>query len=172
MEAISFIWLDYGILGVIALSMFIGLLRGVVRESLSLATWVLACWGSFKGAETVGSWFDGAISIPQIRWGVGCLVTFVIIMATGWIVKYVFSQVINQSPLKNLDRVLGLGFGFARGVVILAAIVFAASFTDIPHAPDWQRSLLIKHVTEVTHWLHSKLPESVRVHFAESFKTE
>ncbi|MGO2479423.1 MAG: CvpA family protein, partial [Pseudoalteromonas sp.] len=33
------IWVDYAILGIIALSTFIGLIRGFIKEAMSLAVW-------------------------------------------------------------------------------------------------------------------------------------
>ena len=50
-------WIDYTILGVLALSVLVGLWRGLVSEVLSLASWIVAFWVAWTFGPMVAAQF-------------------------------------------------------------------------------------------------------------------
>lgn len=48
--------LDWAIVSIVAASVLLGLLRGLLREVLSLAAWVVGAWLAFVHASTLGAW--------------------------------------------------------------------------------------------------------------------
>ena len=64
-------WLDGIILAILALSVLIGLMRGLVAEVLSLATWIAAFWMAAVFGPDVAALFENSISLPRARSGLG-----------------------------------------------------------------------------------------------------
>jgi membrane protein required for colicin V production len=56
---------------------------------------------------------------------------------------------------------LGILFGIARGVAVVALLVFVAGLTPLPEDPWWRESVLIGHFQEVAVWLKGFLPDDL-----------
>ena len=55
---------------------------------------------------------------------------------------------------------IGMVFGIARGVVVVAALVMLAGFTTMTQDPWWHESVLIETFHELALWLrHTVAPE-------------
>ncbi|MGN6282393.1 CvpA family protein, partial [Frateuria sp.] len=60
-------WIDFTILAVLALSVLVGLWRGLVSEVLSLVAWVAAFWVAWTFGPVVAAHFEHSISLPAAR---------------------------------------------------------------------------------------------------------
>lgn len=155
-------WIDYTILGVLALSILVGLWRGLVSEVLSLAGWIAAFWVAWTFGPLVAARFEHSISLPQARILVGYGLCFVVVLIVGALLRFIARRLLWSTGLGGLDRLLGMLFGFARGVLLVTLVVFLASFTALTREPGWQHSLLLPQFTGVAGWLGDRVPESVR----------
>jgi len=79
----------------------------------------------------------------------------------GGLVGYLGGQLVAKTGLTSTDRALGVIFGIARGIVIIAVLVLLAGLTALPQDPWWQESLLLEHFQEMAVWLKSFLPEDI-----------
>ena len=70
------IWVDYAILVIISISALISILRGFVREALSLLGWILAIWVSFTFVDEVAALLVDHISVPSVRTATAFLALF------------------------------------------------------------------------------------------------
>ena len=72
-----------------------------------------------------------------------------------------------RSGLSATDRALGMVFGIARGIVIVAVMVMLAGLTTLPEDPWWRESLLLTHFQDVAIWLRGFLPPDIAedIHF-------
>jgi len=55
-------------------------------------------------------------------------------------------SLVQFAGLGMLDRVLGMAFGFARGVVILLAVVMLRELLELDSFEWWQSSVLLPHL--------------------------
>ncbi|MGL5948478.1 MAG: CvpA family protein [Aeromonas sp.] len=147
------VWLDYTLIGIIALSSLFSLARGLVREALSLVIWISA----FIIAKQNYLWLSGyftAFNDPSLRSGAAMLALFVASLIAGALVSGMLGQLIKKTGLSSTDRMLGLGFGAVRGVLLCAVLLFAADqFTQLNQDPTWQQSKLVPQFKPAIEWL-------------------
>lgn len=161
-------WADYAVVGIIGLSILISVVRGFVREALSLVTWVAAFWVAFTFYALLASLLVNIIHTPSLQTIVAFAVLFLATLLLGALINYLIAQLIDKTGLSGTDRVLGVAFGFARGVLLVTVLVMLASLTPLPQDPWWKSSLLIPHFQPIVAWLHGLLPKSVTQHLIMS----
>ncbi|MBE9516662.1 MAG: CvpA family protein [Proteobacteria bacterium] len=134
--------LDYLIVGVVALSIAIGVWRGFVREALSLLTWIVSSFLAWVFAEDVAGFFDKDIAQPTMRLMVAFLVVFVIFFVLGSVATHYFHKIFTNKPfLKVSNYILGAVIGAARGgVIIIIGFLAASMLPSIPKSDWWQQS--------------------------------
>jgi membrane protein required for colicin V production len=155
-------WVDYAILGVILLSALVGIGRGLIREVLSLGTWVAAILVGWFFHKPVAELLVPYLSQPSVRLGVAFLALIILTLFVGAIVGAILSALVEKTGLTGLDRLLGLAFGAARGVIIVAMAVFLAALTPMPQDSWWQESRLIAPFSDVAQWLVAQVPPEVQ----------
>jgi len=160
------IWVDFVIIGIIALSAVISLFRGFVKEAFSLIVWVAAFWLSWTFFRDLSDYLIQWISLPSARLGVSFALIMISILIIGGIINYLLSQLVEHTGLTGTDRILGIFFGIARGGVIIAIIILLAGLTAMPRDPWWNESMLIVYFQEISVWLKGFLPEDIARHFS------
>ena len=158
---------DYALLLMLLLSMGIGLWRGLVVEVLSLTVWIAAFWLSVAFGDTVAAWFAGVESAAA-RMFLGHAAVFLGVLIAGGLATWALGKFIATTGLSATDRVLGLGFGLARGLVLACVAVLLMGFTTLPSEPWWQASKLMPGVQLGAEWMQGFLPASAaeELHFA------
>lgn len=153
-------WVDFTIIGVIGFSALISIVRGFIREALSLISWILAFFISSKFYSYITdylTYFDGEI----IRIAVAIVILFVATLLVCAIVSYVIGQLIQKTGLSGADRVLGTCFGVLRGILVVAAVLFLLdTFTPLSQSPYWTQSLLIPHFHFIIRWFFDFIQQS------------
>ncbi len=159
-------WVDYSIVGVIGLSILIGLRRGFLKEAISLAAWIAAFFVAFIFAEGGAVFVDQYIEVPPVSFIVAFAGLFLMTLIVGGFVNLTVSQLVDYTGLGGTDRLLGAVFGLLRGgavVAILALLVNLAPLAD----ESWRNnSLFLPHFQPLVEWLQSLLP----FHALESIK--
>ncbi len=139
----SMIWVDYVIIGIIALSAIIGLARGLIREVIALAVWIVAALAAWMFYVPVAEQLTPWIETPSVRMAAAVLILVFGVLIVGAIVAYVLSVLVDKTGLTGTDRLLGMVFGAGRGAVLVALLVFLATLTPIAEDPWWSQSRLL-----------------------------
>jgi len=159
------VWVDYAIIIIITLSALISVLRGFVKEALSLVAWVLAFWVAFTFHQNLATVLTQYIDTPSLRLISAFALLFVVTLIIAAIVNNLVATLVKKTGLTGTDRMLGVIFGIARGTVIVAILVLMAGLTQLPADPWWQDSIFIKHFQEMAIWLKGFLPEDIAANF-------
>jgi membrane protein required for colicin V production len=163
-------WLDGVILGVLALSVLVGLFRGLVSEVLSLAIWIAAFWVAWRFGPAVSARLDHTISLPSLRYGIGYGACFVAVLILGALVRFAMRRLIWSTGLSGIDRLLGMLFGFVRGVLIVTLLVFLGGLTGLTREPWWQQSELLPQFQSAAAWLGQNVTADVATSVREHLK--
>jgi len=155
-------WIDTAVIAVIFLSALVGLARGLIREVLSLAVWLAAVGVGYLYHKPVAEALTPYIAQPGVRLGVAFIVLVLLVLILGALLGALLSALIHKTGLSWLDRALGLVFGGARGVVLVAMVVFLAGLTPIADEPWWQESTTIAQSRQAADWLLSLVPPSIQ----------
>jgi len=165
MEQTQLIWVDMVIIGVVLVSALISLIRGFVREAFSLAVWIIAFWVSWTFFRDLSLSLDRYIATPSVRLGVAFLALMILSLAIGGLINYLVIRLIVSTGLSGSDRFIGMIFGAARGILLVAVLVLLAGLTPLVEDPWWQQSLLIPYFQELAIWLKALLPPEVAEKF-------
>lgn len=158
-------WVDAALGAVVLVSAIVAFFRGLVREVLSLGAWVGAAVAAFLARPFLlphtSAWVDQPWLADAIGAGVVFLAALVILkLATNWL-----ADLVQDSALGGLDRVLGLVFGAARGAMLLvAAYILAGMFAPETRAwPDAVRQArTLPLVAEGARIVVQQVPEAYR----------
>jgi membrane protein required for colicin V production len=159
-------WVDVVIIAIVLVSVVISLVRGFVKEALSLTGWVLAFWIALTFSGGFSRFFKSSIEDPTFRLLTAFVVLFVVTLVLSVVVNFFASQLVQRTGLSGTDRFIGVLFGFLRGLVLVAVLVLLASLTTLPKSSWWQDSLLLDYFQTLAIWLKSLLPADIAGNFA------
>ncbi len=140
----AFNQVDIVILIITILSSAFGLWRGLVKEVLSLLTWVAALLVSRVYSEPLAGLMTGMIANDGVRYVTAFALLFIVVMMLGTFLNFLMSKLLTFTGLKFADRVFGAVFGVARGVIIVLVILFITSMF-VSETELWQQSQLIPY---------------------------
>jgi membrane protein required for colicin V production len=153
--------LDIILIGVMLVSALLAMIRGFMREVLSIAAWVIAAIATLYAYARLlpyaKSYFNNDIIAAAVVIGGTFLGTLLIVS----IITVRFSDMVLDSRVGALDRTMGFLFGLARGlIIVVVAFLFFDWLVPARTQPAWVASAKSLKVLQGTgNWLISLLPE-------------
>ncbi len=151
-------WLDLVIIGVISLSILTGVIRGFIKELIALCIWVLAIWLGYQYAPLLDPYLISWISDKSIRFIAGFIIIMVSALITGGIFNAILGILMKKSGLSGTDRMLGIVFGFARGVFIVTLGLVVLQMTSLSREEQIKDSRLMAMFQPSVQWMSARVP--------------
>jgi membrane protein required for colicin V production len=153
--------LDILLLVVMLISGLLAMIRGFMREILSIGAWGVAALATLYAYSRVLPIAKGYFSSDMVAAGVSIGGVFLLTLLVVSIITVRISDMILDSRVGALDRTLGFLFGLGRGlVIVVVAFLFFAWLVPERSQPDWVRGAKSKVVLQSTgQWLMSMLPD-------------
>ena len=155
---------DTIILLVFFASILVGLMRGFIREIISLFTWIAAFVISILFSGALANTFTGsAASSSTSSLGAGsahmlalssCFIgLFVATLIIGSFVGRFISQMVESQGVSLANRFLGALFGFIRGLLVVLLVIFLGQLTPMSSQPAWAQSQFVAAYQPAVKWL-------------------
>jgi membrane protein required for colicin V production len=150
---------DVLILLVLLGSTLIGVLRGFIREAVSVVFWILAIWSAWQMGPVIEPHLGGLLADPSVAPWIGRLVILVLVLLVGWLAAMLLSYMTRSLGLGPLDRVIGLFFGIVRGMVLVGLLIIGGELLHMNHEEWWGRSKLVPYGETLGDWLRAMVGE-------------
>lgn len=155
--------LDLLVGGILLLSALVGLVRGLTKEVVSLAAWILAFWGAKTFAPNLAILLPGR-DAPGLQHAAALVLIFLLILLLAGLIGFLLSKLIDFSGLGVYDRFLGTAFGVARGLIAIIALALVASLTAVPKTQFWQSAWCHKTLEQAVLFSKPWLPKDLAAH--------
>jgi membrane protein required for colicin V production len=132
---------DYLVLFVLLASVVISTLRGLVKEILSLVSWVVAFVVANAYGATLAPMLPAMIPGEAVRLMVAFVALFLGVRILMGLFTLAVDALVKAGGLSVADRGLGGLFGLARGIVIVLFAVILCGMTSIPQQDFWKHAL-------------------------------
>ncbi|WP_306143466.1 CvpA family protein [Roseibium sp. MMSF_3412] len=130
--------LDGLLLAIMFISAVLAMIRGFVREVLSIVSWVAAAAAAFLLYERVLPYVKPYIPQELVAAGVSAAAVFLVTLVIVSYITMRISDFVLDSRIGALDRTLGFVFGAVRGLLlVVVAMMFFNWFVQPDQQPEW-----------------------------------
>ncbi len=141
---------DIAVLVIVSLSTLIAVLRGFLREVLSLLGWAVAATVAYMFYPLAAEMLADKISNEMTAKAVGAIGLFIVTLI-GWsIISFLALRLVKLADIGPIDRSLGFAFGLVRGLLIVSVAYLGLSlFFDENTMPEWVESAKTRRLAEI-----------------------
>jgi membrane protein required for colicin V production len=162
-------WLDCILAAIVVASVAAAIMKGFVRELISLASVLVGLLVAAFAYPRAALWFDDLTKSHEVALGLGFLTLFLATLIVGALVGVVVRKIIKTAGIQWFDRFLGGIFGLVRGILVDAIVLMALmAFAIKPEAIS--RSALAPYVTTAARAIAVIMPGSLRAQFHLGFE--
>jgi membrane protein required for colicin V production len=153
--------LDVILLAVMLISGLLAMIRGFMREVLSIAAWGIAAVVTLWAFPRVTPLVQGYVNSDSVAKAIAIGGVFLLTLLIVSIVTVRISDMVLDSRVGALDRTMGFLFGLGRGlIIVVVAFLFFAWLVPDRSQPEWVRGAKSRVVLQGTgQWLMSMLPD-------------
>ena len=153
--------IDWIVIAVVLISSAVGMMKGFVKEALSLTSWIAAFVIARFLSGNLSTLLVDFITTPSVRWIVSFVILFAGTIVVGAMINHLVAEMVRLTGLGSTDKLFGMVFGAVRGIVILVAVVYLLQYTSVPQDPWWQSSSFLPHLELLADWARKTLPSTM-----------
>ena len=152
-------WTDYAIITLLAVSCIVGLVRGLLREVISVVSWIAAVWLAWIFGSTLEPHLGGALQEATVRPWAARTIIFIAVLLVGAGIGAIVTHFVRLSIFSSLDRLLGLVFGLLRGAVVLGVLAIGCHALRLHEEPWYRDSTLAPYAEQAGNVLRGLVGE-------------
>jgi membrane protein required for colicin V production len=153
------VWVDYVILGIILVSVLVGVWRGFVKEALSLVAWLVGFWVALAHWQGAAAWLGRYVDSGGAAAVLAFAGLLVAVLLVGALINHFVAKGIEAAGLKPADRALGAAFGVVRGAALVAVLLLFSGLLHADGSAAWRRSQLVPYFGPLVTWLRGYLDD-------------
>ncbi|QJQ52123.1 colicin V production protein CvpA [Vitreoscilla sp. C1] len=131
---------DLLVLAVLALSVLVSMMRGVVAEITSLITWIVALLAARLLSPILSQSLFTRVDSEIFAMVLAFIVVFVTTYFLLKISEKLLTSAVKAAGLGGLNKFFGAVFGLVKGLCIITVVVVLCAFTDLPRSEDWRKA--------------------------------
>jgi len=155
---------DYIVLAVLGFSIILSVMRGLVKEVLSILTWFVAFYVGRTYTDQMLPLIPTDIPSESLRTLAAFLVLFLATLLLATLLAIAISAIFKKIGLGWLNRILGAVFGAFRGVLIVCILVLLAGMTEMPKDARWKNAMFSAPIEALVVSLLPWLPDGISKH--------
>jgi membrane protein required for colicin V production len=136
---------DYLVIAAVVLSAAVGAVRGFLRESIALGTWLVALFVAWHFSDMIEPHLGGLLGASYVRPWAARVIIVALILLVGAGLGALIGHYVRLSIFSGMDRLLGFVFGAARGVVLIGVFVILAQLLKLDGEIWWRHSMLLPY---------------------------
>ncbi len=152
---------DYIVLTILGVSALLGMIRGLIKEVLSLLAFVLAVGAAVWWGGAIASALADHIANDFLRAAAAYGGVFVVVLLLVGLLNLTLTGLISRTGLTPADHGLGAVFGLLRGALIIFVIVGLAGYTELPQETWWREAKLSGAVVQAMQQSKTILPPAI-----------
>lgn len=156
--------IDILVIITVVLSVLFALYRGLVRELLGIAAWILAGFSALYSYTWVQPIMGKIIDNQTIAGIVGSLIVALIVLIVMTLTNSFIASRLRESALSGLDRILGIAFGVFRAGLLIVVIYIGGSMVlsekQLSTLKNENRS--IPYIQKMAGWIEQIVPENIK----------
>jgi membrane protein required for colicin V production len=163
--------LDIILLVVMLISGLLAMIRGFMREVLSIAAWIIAALTTLYALPRVLPMAKTYFANEIVANGVAIGGVFLLTLLLVTIVTVRISDLVLDSRIGALDRTLGFLFGLGRGFLVVTVAYAFFNWLVPVRQPEWisgAKSLVV--LKGAGDWLRNELPSDLEKYLSKSNK--
>ena len=137
-------WVDLTLFAMIAVSVLVGLWRGLVFEMLAVLGWLAAYFAAQWFAPDLAPHLPIRASGSALNHAAAFAVVFLLALVIWGVAARVVRMLVRAVPvISTADRLMGAAFGLVRAVVLLLVIATVVGLTPLTKSQAWQQSRVV-----------------------------
>ena len=127
---------DFVVIAVVLISAVLAMVRGFVREVLSIASWLIAAVAAYYLYEPLRDVIQPYIENESLATIAAVAIVFIIVLVVATYLTMKVADIVIDSRVGSIDRIFGFAFGAVRGG-LLVVVAFALFVWLVDDQPAW-----------------------------------
>ena len=136
---------DYVVMAALLVTAIVGLARGLLREAIALASWVIALALAGHFSESVEPHLGGLLAGAMVKPWAARLIILLAVLLVGALIGGLADHFVRLSIFSGMDRLVGFALGLLRGLVVFGVLVMAGQLVHLDSERWWHDSRLMPY---------------------------
>ncbi len=145
--------LDFILILILAMSSIYGFFKGFLTEVFSLLTWIIAVSVAYALGGQFEIIFEPILTSEVLRLWVSRLLILAFMLFIGGLVSRKVAKAVGSSI--SGDMLIGLGFGFLRGLVLICLLMLILEDTELYAEPIIQDAVFLEEAEQVKEFFYN-----------------
>jgi membrane protein required for colicin V production len=146
---------DYLIIAAVLVSALTGAARGLLREAIGCAAWIIALIVAWHFSDLIEPHLGGLLASGTVRPWAARVIIVALILVAGMLLGGILGHYVRLSIFSGMDRLLGFALGLLRGLVLVGVFVILGQLLRLDGERWWRYSHLMPYAESIANGLRT-----------------